>query len=162
MPARSSPPTDRHRTGAFLHRPIATAQGRDTTMSNTTEQRVRELGSRWAEAEKRGDIDALDALSTDDFTLVGPLGFVLNKQQWLDRYRTGALVTQSLVWDDIEVREYGHSAVAIGSHSQRAEYQGNSADGRFRATHLAIRRGDDWLLAGMHLSPLGGPPPFTA
>jgi ketosteroid isomerase-like protein len=129
-------------------------------MSNT-EQRIRELGSRWAEAEQRGDVDTLDMLSTDDFTLVGPLGFVLDKQQWLDRYRTGALVTHSLVWDEIEVRDYGDAAVAIGRHSQRAEYQGNTADGRFRITHVAIRRGDDWLLAGVHLSPLGGPPPFT-
>jgi ketosteroid isomerase-like protein len=131
-------------------------------VSDTTDQRVIELGSRWAEAERRGDVEALDALSTDDFTLVGPLGFVLNKQQWLDRYRTGALVTHSLVWDEIEVRDYGDAAVAIGCHSQRAEYQGNSADGRLRATHVVIRRGDDWLLAGMHLSALGGPPPFAA
>jgi ketosteroid isomerase-like protein len=149
MPARSSPPTDRNH-----HR-------KDTTMSNTTDQRVRALGSRWAEAEQRGDVDALDRLSTNDFTLVGPFGFVLNKQQWLDRYRSGALVTHSLAWDDIEVRDYGDAAIAIGCHSQRAEYQGNTTDGRFRATHLAIRRGDDWLLAGVHLSPLGGPPPFT-
>jgi ketosteroid isomerase-like protein len=131
-------------------------------MSSTTDQRVRELGGRWAEAEQRGDVETLDALSTEDFALIGPLGFVLNKQQWLDRYRTGALTTHSLVWDEIEVRDYGDAAVAIGCHSQRAEYQGNSADGRFRATHVAIRRGDDWLLAGVHLSPLGGPPPFAA
>jgi ketosteroid isomerase-like protein len=127
-------------------------------MSNTADQWVRELGSRCAEAEQRGDVDVLDALATDDFTLVGPLGFVLNKRQWLDRYRTGAVVTHSLVWDEIEVRDYGDAAVAIGCHSQRAEYQGNNADGRFRATHVAVRRGDDWLLASVHLSPLGGPP----
>jgi ketosteroid isomerase-like protein len=131
-------------------------------MSSTTDRQIRELGSRWSEAEQRGDVAALDALSVDDFTLVGPLGFVLNKQQWLDRYRTGALVTHSLVWDEIEVRDYGDAAVAVGSHRQRAEYQGNNADGRFRATHVAVRRGDGWLLAGVHLSPIGGPPPFAA
>jgi ketosteroid isomerase-like protein len=131
-------------------------------VGNTTDQGVRELGGRWAEAEQRGDVEALNALSTDDFTLVGPLGFVLNKQQWLDRYRTGVLVTHSLIWDEIEVRDYGDAAVAIGCHNQRAEYQGSSVDGRFRATHVAIRRGDDWLLAGVHLSPLGAPPPFAA
>jgi ketosteroid isomerase-like protein len=129
-------------------------------MSNI-KQRIRELGSRWADAEQRGDIDTLDALSTDDFTLVGPLGFVLDKQQWLDRYRTGGLVTHSLMWDDIEVRDYGDAAVAIGRHSQRAEYQGDNVDGHFRATHVAVRRDDNWLLAGVHLSPLGGPPPVT-
>jgi ketosteroid isomerase-like protein len=127
-------------------------------MKLTTEQRIRELGSRWAEAEQRGDVEMLDALSTDDFTLVGPLGFVLHKQEWLDRYRTGALVTYSLAWNEIEVRDYGDTAVAIGCHDQRAEYKGNPADARLRATHLAIRRGNDWVLAGMHLSPIAGLP----
>jgi ketosteroid isomerase-like protein len=134
----------------------------ETTVSDTTDRRVRDLGSRWADAEQRGAVDALNALSTNDFTLVGPLGFVLNKQQWLDRYRTGALVTHSLVWDDIEVRDYGDAAVASGCHSQRAQYQGNNADVRLRATHVAIRHGDDWLLAARHLSPLGGSPPSAA
>jgi ketosteroid isomerase-like protein len=143
--------------------PAATTTGRmETIVSDTTDERVRDLGRRWADAEQRGDVDALNALSATDFTLVGPLGFVLNKQQWLDRYRTGALVTHSLVWDDIEVHDHGDAAVAIGCHSQRAEYQGNNADARLRATHVAIRHGDDWLLAAMHLSPLGGLLPSAA
>ncbi len=129
-------------------------------MHSTTDEQVRELGSRWADAEQRGDVAALDAMTTDDFTLVGPLGFVLSKQQWLDRYRTGALVTRSLIWDEIAVRDYGAAAVAIGCHTQEASYQDHPVDGRFRATHLAVRYGDDrWLLAGIHLSPLGGAPP---
>ena len=127
----------------------------------STETEIRELGRRWAEAEQRADVEALDALATEDFTLVGPLGFVLNRQQWLDRYRSGALVTQELAWEDVEVRDHGDSAIAIGVHRQRAEHQGNPADGQFRATHILVRRNGRWLLAGMQLSPIGGPPPFT-
>lgn len=131
-------------------------------MNTGTDEAIRELGRRWAEAEQRGDTAALDAMSTDDFTLVGPLGFVLDKQQWLDRYRTGAFVTQSLTWDDVSVRDYGDAAVAVGRHTQQAQYQGQPADGSFRATHIMVRRGGRWLLAGQHLSPVGGPPPFAA
>jgi ketosteroid isomerase-like protein len=125
---------------------------------STTNEQVRELGRRWAEAEQRGDTAVLDALTTEDFTLVGPLGFMLDKQQWLDRYRSGDLVTRSVAWEDVDVRDYGAAAVAIGRITQQAEYQGRSADGRFRATHIAVRRDDRWLLAGLHYSPLGGPP----
>lgn len=56
------------------------------------------LGRRWAEAEQREDVAALDALSTADLTPVGRLG-------------------------------------------------------RFRATHVAVRHADEWLLSGLHLSP---------
>jgi ketosteroid isomerase-like protein len=130
-----------------------------TTMPTTDEQ-VRELGRRWAEAEQRGDVAVLDALTTDDFALVGPAGFVLNKQQWLDRYRTGALVTASLAWEEVEVRDYGTAAIALGSITQQAAYQGHPVDGRFRATHIAVQQGDRRLLAGLHLSPIAGPPPL--
>lgn len=128
---------------------------------NTSES-IREVGERWAHAERAGDVAALDGLSTDDFTLVGPLGFVLDKRQWLDRYRGGDLATHELVWDELDIREYGDAAVVIGRHTQRASYRGNSTDGSFRGTHVLVRDGGRWLLAGIHLSPIGGPPPFAA
>jgi ketosteroid isomerase-like protein len=127
----------------------------------SAEEGVRQLGRRWADAEERGDSDALAALTTDDFVLVGPLGFVLDKQQWLDRYRTGDLVTKSLDWQDVEIRDYGDCAVAVGVHTQQAAYRGTPVDGEFRATHIAIRRDAQWLLAGIQLSPIGAPPAFA-
>ncbi|HEX3650889.1 MAG TPA: DUF4440 domain-containing protein [Pseudonocardiaceae bacterium] len=118
---------------------------------------IRQLGQQWAEAEQRGDTDTLDALTTADFTLVGPLGFVLRKPDWLERYRTGGLVTRSLAWDDTTIREYGDTAVVVGRHTQRAEYRGTPVNGGFRATHIVVRQHDQWLLAGIHLSPIAPP-----
>lgn len=130
-------------------------------MNTTTTDQINELERRWVAAEEHGDVAELDALSTGDFTFVGPLGFVLDKQQWLHRYRTGELVTRVLVWEDVQVRQYGDTAVAIGTHTQQATFQGNPADGQFRATHVAVHDCDRWLFAGMHMSPVGGPPPFA-
>lgn len=127
----------------------------------STEQEITEIGRRWAEAEVAGDTDTLDALSTDDFTLVGPLGFVLDKKQWLDRYRTGELVLTELTWDELAVRDYGTAAVAIGRYAQRASYQGNNTDATLRGTQILVRDGAEWKLAGLHLSPIGAPPAFA-
>ena len=130
-------------------------------MDTTTE--ITEIGARWAQAEQAGDTEALDALSTDDFTLVGPVGFVLGKEQWLARYRGGGLVTESLVWDEVQVHDHGAAAVAIGRQTQRATFQGGRADGEFRTTHVFVRDADGaWKLAGIHVGMLGGPPPFLA
>jgi hypothetical protein len=52
-----------------------------------TSEAISEIGAAWVDAELAADIDTLDPLVTDDFRLVGPFGFVLDKQQWLDRYR---------------------------------------------------------------------------
>ncbi len=118
---------------------------------------ILDLGRRWAAAEQQGDAATLDALTADDFTLVGPLGFILTKQQWLDRYRGGDLVTSHLEWKDVTVRDYGPTAVAIGVHAQRAAHQGRANEGEFRATHIAIQQDGEWKFAGMHLSPIATP-----
>jgi hypothetical protein len=41
---------------------------------------IRELDNAWAAAEQAGDSATLGALTVPDFQLVGPLGFVLDKQ----------------------------------------------------------------------------------
>ena len=127
----------------------------------STEEQVREFGRVWAAAEERGDTEALAGLATEEFRLVGPLGFVLDRAQWLARYGDGGLVTEKLDWAEVEVRDFGGTAIAIGVHEQVATHQGNPVNGRFRATHVLVRAGDRWQLAGIHLSPIGGPPPFA-
>jgi ketosteroid isomerase-like protein len=127
----------------------------------TANDDLRELERRWTEAEVRGDTDALDQIAALDFKLVGPVGFVLDRDQWLDRYRAGSFVTHSLSFEEPATRIFGDTAVTIGRYVQEAAYQGRPSNGEFRATQIAIREDDRWLLAGMHLSPIGGPPPFA-
>jgi ketosteroid isomerase-like protein len=124
-------------------------------------QELAELDRNVTRAEVDGDVATLDALATDDFTLVGPVGFVLDKQQWLARYRGGGLRTTALAFEDAVTRVHGDCAIRIGRHVQEAEFQGRPVNGEFRATHIAVRDGDRWRLAGVHLSPIGGPPPFA-
>jgi ketosteroid isomerase-like protein len=116
---------------------------------------------RLTRAELDGDVSALDALTTSDFTLVGPLGFLLHKDEWLDRYRSGALSTESLTWRPDSVRRHDDTAIAIGTQVQRARYQGHPVDAQLRATHVLLRLDADWRVAGMHLSPIGEPPAFA-
>ncbi len=73
------------------------------------------------------------------------------------RYAPGELVTSSLDWDEVEVRDFGTTAIAIGRQTQQATYQGRPADGQFRVTHVFVRDGDRWALASLHLS-LAAPP----
>src|SRR5690349_8802509 len=92
---------------------------------------VLELGQRWAVAERAGDVDALAQLLSEDFVLVGPLGFVLDKQQYLGSRRSGDLKHASLAWEDVRLRVYGGAAVAVGSQTQKSTFQGRDASGRF-------------------------------
>jgi ketosteroid isomerase-like protein len=113
----------------------------------TTADHIRELGARWVDAELAADVETLATLAADDFRLVGPFGFVLDKQQWLDRYRSGDLSTSALSWHDVDLREYGDSVVTIGTQSQQAAYKGSPFNGDYRITHVFVRDGDQWVIA---------------
>jgi ketosteroid isomerase-like protein len=126
-------------------------------MSNDQAE-LEEFGRRWVEAELAQDLTVLDGMADEDFMLVGPLGFILDKTQWLDRYRSGDLVTTSLDWRDTETRVFGDSAVVIGVHDQEAAYRGQPNNAEFRATHIFVRKGGMWRLVGMHLSPIATAP----
>src|SRR6266511_2712519 len=52
-----------------------------------SEQEVLDLVQRWAEVELRGDADAYGDLLAPDFIGVGPVGFVLTRDQWAERHR---------------------------------------------------------------------------
>jgi ketosteroid isomerase-like protein len=126
-------------------------------MSNDVAE-IEELGKRWVKAELAGDTSAMDSLAHNDFLLVGPLGFILDKAQWLERYSSGAFVTSTLEWRDTQVRVFGDCAVVIGVHDQEAAYRGQPNNGQFRATHILSRADGAWRLIGMHLSPIATPP----
>jgi hypothetical protein len=126
-------------------------------MSGDNDQQVIEVGKRFARAQQEGDTDTLELLLSDDFRLVGPLGFVLDKQTWLAQFRSGALVMHSVEWDDVAVCIHGDAAIAIGRQTQQAEYQGKPAPGgQFRVTQIAVLDGEHWVLAGLHLSGIAG------
>ena len=63
-----------------------------------------EFLSERAAAEGAGDATALETLLADGFTAVGPLGFILPRQAWLARHRSGDLTYQDFSLEDIQVR----------------------------------------------------------
>jgi ketosteroid isomerase-like protein len=120
-----------------------------------TSNDIGQLEERWRAAEVAGDTATLDELTAAEFRLVGPLGFVLTKPQWLQRYEGGGLVTKELEWREVDTQVLGGTAVSVGIHDQRATYQGRPSDGTFRSTHVWQAGRDGWKLLSMQLSPMG-------
>jgi ketosteroid isomerase-like protein len=122
---------------------------------------VLDLVGHWAAAEQDNDAEALDKLLAGDFVGVGPLGFVLDRDQWLGRFGNG-LENRAFAVEDAQVRDYGAAAVVVGVLAQETSFQGGDNSGRFRLTLVAVRPADRWLLANAHIGMLqqpAGPPP---
>jgi ketosteroid isomerase-like protein len=128
----------------------------DQQIVSLTSEEIGKLLQRFAEAQRLSDLDALSRLLSDDFKLVGPLGFVVPKQQWLEQFHSGALQIESLEWEEVDMRTYADAgfAIAIGKLTQAATYAQNRSDGHFRVTLIAIGHGVTWQLAGAHYSPI--------
>ncbi len=114
---------------------------------------VLDLVGRWAEAEQDNDAGRLERLLADDFVGVGPLGFVLDRGQWLARFGNG-LENRAFAVEDRQVRDYGDAAVVVGVLAQETSFGGRDNSGRFRLTLVAVRPADRWLLAGLHIGML--------
>jgi ketosteroid isomerase-like protein len=125
----------------------------------TASTEILDLVRRWAEAEQRNDSGLLDEVLADDFHGVGPVGFVLSREQWLARFGNG-LENRAFAVEDARVRDFGAAAVVIGVLSQETSFQGGDNSGRFRLTLVAVRPEDRWLVANVHiglLQPAGAP-----
>jgi ketosteroid isomerase-like protein len=121
----------------------------------TTPDGVLDLVQRWAAAEQQNDAALLDGLLAGNFAGVGPLGFVLTREQWLARFASG-LENRSFAVEDPQVRVFGDAAVVIGVLAQETSWQGSDNSGRFRVTLVTVRSGGKWLLAHVHIGMLQG------
>jgi len=104
----------------------------------------------------RGDTTSLGRILAEDFVAVGPRGFMLS------RHDSGSLTYGAFEWDEVEVRVHGDAAVMIGRQAASAVYQDEDVrheiQDQFRTTLVFVEKQGRWLLLGLHLSPIAGPP----
>lgn len=146
-------------------RPAGRAHPRkDWQVSNDTNltEAVLDISGRWAAAERYGDTEMLAVLLTDDFVGVGPRGFTLTKQGWMDRHSSGALRHEEFSWGNVQVRLYGDAAIAVGVTESKGSWAGQPITSKARVTQVFVRANGSWAIAGMHMSPTGGIPPVAA
>jgi ketosteroid isomerase-like protein len=125
---------------------------------DTIEQGLNEVVEQWAKAELRGDASLLDRMLGDDFIGIGPLGFMLTKEEWLQRHTSGDLRYNVLDLSEVKTRAYGDAAVVTARQTQKAEYKGQPVEGSFRITLVLVLQDGRWLVAGLQLSPIQQPP----
>jgi ketosteroid isomerase-like protein len=125
---------------------------------SSTEQEVKKLVEDWARAESRGDAGFLDRTLADGFVGIGPRGFMLTKEQWVARHRSGDLKYQSFTLDEVQVRMYDGAAIVTARQKATAIYQGQPMPGEFRLMLTFVQQQGRWLLAGSQLSPIAAAP----
>ncbi len=130
----------------------------DRIADDRVAQDLKRIAEDWATAERRGDTAFMQRTLTDDFEAIGPRGFMLNKEQWLQRFESGSLRYEYLEWDEVTVRPYGDAAVVTGRERQKVNYQGQPMESDLRTTLVWVKQNGRWLLANAQMSPILGMP----
>jgi hypothetical protein len=121
-------------------------------------QSIDEFCQEWSAAECAGDAGVLAGMVADDFVGVGPLGFTLDKEQWLDRHRSTDLRYESFELSEMQSRLRDAAAVITASLDARGAYRGHETPHVLRTTIVLVPLGDTWQLVGVHHSYVAGTP----
>ena len=116
---------------------------------------INEFLYRWAAAEKDQDAAALGPLLTDDFTAVGPVGFLLPRATYLERPSRG-LRYEAFQLDEIQTRLHGDAAIVVLRINQKGAAQGNPIPEATRSTLTLVREAGRWRLAAIQHSFVAG------
>lgn len=111
-----------------------------------------------ANAERRSDVAVLAGTLAEDFIGIGPRGFMLTRDEWLARHKSGDLRYESFELDEVKMRLYGDAAILTRRETTKATYQGREMAGQFRTTQVFVKQNGRWMLASLQLSPIVLPP----
>jgi ketosteroid isomerase-like protein len=126
------------------------------TIGSVQKGRVEKLERRFMEAVRDRDMARLEKHLGEEFTLTTgrPGAEVRSRDEWLAITRDSYAI-ESFEFEQLEVREYGHVAVARSRYRQAARMGDEDRSETYLMTDVWVRRRGDWVLVTRHISPLG-------
>lgn len=125
-------------------------------MSNNSTIQLKEeintLQNKFDKAELHADTAALQELLADDFFSIGPKGFVLDKQQWIDRHTQ--FKYQKLETSDMNIHLYHNTAIVTNIQANEAKYKDEPVKLKVRVCQVWIKQENKWKLVSIQFSPL--------
>lgn len=123
---------------------------------STTEE-IAGLETALIEAVQRKDIEVLEHLLGEDFTLTtGRAGKeVRSRDEWL-RVTEHEYVIEEHEFEELVVQHYGTCAVARSRYRQRGRMGQQARNTTYRMTDVWIRMDDGWKLQARHAQPVQG------
>lgn len=121
-------------------------------MNTATATEVRTIQDRFDQAELHDDRDALHDLIDDEFLSIGPKGFVLDKEQWINRHNFFTYHTLDI--SEIDVRVFGQTVIVRDIQRNRATSSGREVQISTRVSQVWTYRDRRWRLIAIQFSPL--------
>ena len=108
------------------------------------EQEIRKIEQEWLDAIVKRDASYVEKIEADDYTVTGPLGRTLNKQEDVKDTTSGETTFEKMAIDDLKVRLYGDTAIANGIATVKAKTKGKNESGRYAWTDVFVKTNGEW------------------
>ena len=119
-------------------------------MNDTNE--LIDVAHAWDRAMVGNDAAAIGRYMSDDWTIVGSDGGIIDKATFLGLVSSGTLLHDVMESDDFHVRVYGDTAVVTSRGVSGGTYQGQPFREVERVTCVFVRQLGHWTCVATHLS----------
>jgi ketosteroid isomerase-like protein len=118
------------------------------------EQALINIQHAWAEARMKGDSSFTRRLEAENCTVVWPDGSIVSKPEDL-KSMIGDIVFTEFKIDDLQVRLYGDTGIAVGQGTIRAQAgKQNLLGGKFVWTDTFVKQHGTWKVVASQVSPV--------
>ena len=124
------------------------------TQNNDTEQQVLDLENRRFQAMVDADIAALESIFADDLSYTHSTAALDTKESFIGSLSSGALKYESMTPSNMQVRDYGGTAVVTGNADVRVVTGGQQIGFSLRFTDVVVRRDGRWQVVAWHATRL--------
>lgn len=120
------------------------------------EEQLNQLEQRLIKAWLDGDRETVEALLSDDWTVIDPGGRVLTKSQVIEEgFESGVRKLESGTIDEVQVRLLGDVAVVTGRTQATGSYEGTSVSVKLRFTDVCVKRDNGWQVVASQATLIG-------
>lgn len=118
-------------------------------------QEVRRLERAWLDAYERRDVEAMNTIVADDFTITFPNGDIQTKAQVISSIKgqnSPAGSSSKFVTEDVQSRVYGDTVILIGRVISEWKQNDKTQREQSRYTDTYVKRQGKWQVVASHLS----------
>ena len=131
--------------------------GAQAASSAAVEEQIKKIEKDRAAAVTRADVAALDAVTSDDYSLIDRNGRVRDKAQTMSAIKTGDIKITSNEVSDLKVRVYGDTAVVTGRADTKGTIGGKDVSGPMLFTRVYVKKSGRWQSVAFQQTAISAP-----
>ena len=131
--------------------------GAQAASSAAVEEQIKKIEKDRAAAVTRADVAALDAVTSDDYSLIDRNGRVRDKAQTMSAIKTGDIKITSNEVSDLKVRVYSDTAVVTGRADTKGTIGGKDVSGPMLFTRVYVKKNGRWQSVAFQQTAISAP-----